>query len=85
MNVIFQILTIVSDDCWAMKTRDPVTKRLVADRDRFPSGIKHLVNYARQRGVQLGIYGDVGTATCGGYPGTRSYNGSVDYTQVDAR
>lgn len=32
----------------------------------------------------LGIYNDVGTETCGGYPGTRNETG-FDFTQIDAK
>lgn len=56
---------------------------MVADKQRFPNGIKHLVDYAHGKGVQLGIYGDVGTLTCGGYPGTR--NATMDFTDIDAK
>ncbi|KAI1302358.1 Alpha-N-acetylgalactosaminidase [Halotydeus destructor] len=57
------------DDCWAEKARDPVTQQLVADGRRFPGGIAHLADYAHDRGLKFGIYGDIGTLTCGGYPG----------------
>jgi len=60
------------DDCWSAG-RDPVTKRLVADPERFPSGIPALADYMHQRGLKLGIYGDAGTHTCGGYAGTWGY------------
>lgn len=33
------------DDCWLEKSRDPVTKRLVEDRRRFPNGMKSLGQY----------------------------------------
>ncbi|XP_059150953.1 alpha-N-acetylgalactosaminidase-like [Physella acuta] len=59
------------DDCWAAKQRDPVTLRLVPDPDRFPSGIKALADYVHSKGLKLGIYGDMGTFTCGGYPGSK--------------
>ena len=77
--------TVNIDDCWLEHSRDPVTNRLVADRQRFPSGIKALADYARSKGVSLGIYQDVGNKTCQGYPGTLSANGSVDYTFIDAK
>lgn len=32
------------------------------------------------RGLKLGIYGDMGTLTCGGYPGT-----SLDKIEIDAK
>ncbi|KAK7906918.1 hypothetical protein WMY93_015530 [Mugilogobius chulae] len=57
------------DDCWSSKDRDK-DGRLQADPKRFPSGIKKLADYMHVRGLKLGIYGDMGTYTCGGYPGT---------------
>lgn len=46
---------------------------------RFPGGIKHLSRYMHDRGLKLGIYGDMGTHTCMGYPGT-----PVDKIYLDA-
>ncbi|XP_028671159.1 alpha-N-acetylgalactosaminidase isoform X2 [Erpetoichthys calabaricus] len=66
------------DDCWAAKQRDE-QGRLVADPERFPSGIPALADYVHARGLKLGIYGDLGTYTCGGYPGT-----TLDYIETDA-
>lgn len=77
--------TVNIDDCWMEKGgRDPITKRLIPEKHRFPSGIKSLADYAHSKKVQLGIYEDIGKSTCAGYPGTFSFNGSVDYTEVDA-
>ncbi|XP_067875456.1 alpha-N-acetylgalactosaminidase-like [Heterodontus francisci] len=66
------------DDCWAAKKRDS-QGRLVADPQRFPSGIKALAQYVHSKGLKLGIYADLGTFTCGGYPGT-----TLDLVEVDA-
>ena len=83
--------TVNIDDCWSEKLREEEQPhRLVGNRNRFPSGIAELVNYAHSKGVQLGIYEDVGTLTCGGYPGTRSTDPGpnktqhIDHTIVDA-
>lgn len=38
---------VIIDDCWMESERDNVTKELVADRKRFPSGIKALSDYVR--------------------------------------
>jgi alpha-N-acetylgalactosaminidase len=65
------------DDCWSAKSRDSNGK-LVADPERFPSGIKALADYVHAKGLKLGIYGDFGSSTCGGYPG------SEYYMQIDA-
>jgi len=67
------------DDCWAAKMRDFNTGKLVADPDRFPSGIAALADYVHKKGLKLGIYGDYGTYTCGGYPG------SLGYLELDAQ
>ncbi|XP_072889574.1 alpha-N-acetylgalactosaminidase [Hemitrygon akajei] len=67
------------DDCWAAKERDS-QGRLVPDPDRFPSGIKALAQYVHSKGLKLGIYGDLGKYTCGGYPGT-----TLDKVDLDAR
>lgn len=72
------------DDCWSELTRDNRTKRLVPDKKRFPNGILTLSKYAHSRGIKFGIYSDVGTKTCGGYPGVRGENGE-DYTKLDAQ
>ncbi|XP_072275134.1 alpha-N-acetylgalactosaminidase [Pyxicephalus adspersus] len=66
------------DDCWSLKNRDS-KGRLQPDPERFPSGIKALADYIHARGLKLGIYADLGTYTCGGYPGT-----TLDTIQIDA-
>ncbi|CAM5081093.1 unnamed protein product [Natator depressus] len=66
------------DDCWMAKKRD-AKGQLIPDPERFPSGIKALADYAHSRGLKLGIYGDMGTYTCGGYPGT-----TLDRVEQDA-
>ncbi|UYV66838.1 hypothetical protein LAZ67_4003042 [Cordylochernes scorpioides] len=67
------------DDCWMEMQRDNLTDRLVADKKRFPNGIKALADYVHQKGLKLGIYTDIGTKTCGGYPGTQ------DHYDIDAQ
>ncbi|KAI2798023.1 hypothetical protein BLOT_013935 [Blomia tropicalis] len=76
--------TVNIDDCWSEHARDPTTSRLVPDRIRFPNGIHSLAQYAHNKQIELGIYSDVGTLTCGGYPGTRDNQGH-DYTLIDAQ
>lgn len=60
------------DDCWAEFDRDS-NGRLVANLQRFPNGIAYLADYVHSLGLKLGIYGDIGTYTCGGYPGTEDH------------
>ncbi|XP_065178858.1 alpha-N-acetylgalactosaminidase-like [Sycon ciliatum] len=60
------------DDCWPLHNRDE-HGRLVADPVRFPHGIKYLADKLHKMNMKLGIYGDYGTKTCGGYPGMMGY------------
>jgi len=46
-------------NCWAAKHRDLHTKELVADRERFPNGIKYIADYCRERGLKLGLWMNV--------------------------
>jgi alpha-galactosidase len=57
------------DDCWSLMERD-TNGRLAPDPVKFPSGIKGLADYVHSQGLKLGIYGDAGTKTCAGYPGS---------------
>eukprot|EP00940_MAST-03C_sp_MAST-3C-sp2_P001094 g1094.t1 len=57
------------DDCWPEMERDVATERLVANKARFPSGMKALAKYVHAKNLKLGTYNDMGTATCAGYPG----------------
>ena len=66
------------DDCWQDKDRDPKTGRLRPDPVRFPQGIHALAEYVHRRGLKFGIYSDVGTKTCQGYPG------SLNHFELDA-
>jgi alpha-galactosidase len=68
------------DDCWAAPERDPVTKRLSAHPERFPSGIKALADYVHARGLKLGIYTSAGTQTC-----ARTMPGALDHEEIDAQ
>ena len=62
---------VVIDDCWQVR-RDP-DGTIVADPDRFPSGIKALGDYVHSKGLLFGIYSDAGALTCEGRPGSRGY------------
>ncbi|MET8366992.1 ricin-type beta-trefoil lectin domain protein [Micromonospora sp. NPDC005194] len=65
------------DDCWSTKQRN-ASGDLVADPQKFPSGIKALADYVHDKGLKLGIYSSAGTLTCAGYPA------SINYEQRDA-
>lgn len=60
---------IVIDDCWSLKERD-ADGNLVADPEKFPSGMKALADYIHNKGLKFGMYSCVGTHTCAGYPGS---------------
>lgn len=66
------------DDCWSLRERD-TDGRLVPDPEKFPSGISGVADYVHGKGLKLGIYGDAGTRTCAGHPG------SLGHEEIDAR
>lgn len=81
---------VVIDDCWHGE-RDSLGF-IHPDSDRFPSGMKALVEYIHSKGLKFGIYSDAGTKTCGGRPGSRGYeyqdaltyaSWGVDYLKYD--
>ena len=81
---------VVIDDCWAVG-RDSVGN-LIADPEKFPSGMKALAGYVHSKGLKLGIYSDGGTQTCQGRPGSRGYefqdartfaSWGIDYLKYD--
>jgi alpha-galactosidase len=81
---------IVIDDCWQV-SRDE-DGNIVADPQKFPSGIKALADYVHGLGLKFGIYSDAGTKTCAGRPGSRGYEfqdartyakWGVDYLKYD--
>jgi len=60
------------DDCWMAPSRD-ANGNLVPDVTKFPSGMPALVSYIHNLGLKIGLYEDVGTATCQGRPGSYGY------------
>jgi alpha-galactosidase len=79
------------DDCWLSHSRD-ASGALQADPAKFPDGIKAVADYVHARGLKLGIYEDVGTATCAGYPGSYGHvqqdadtfaSWGIDFLKVD--
>ena len=63
---------IVMDDGWSLPQRD-ASGRLMADPEKFPRGIGPLADDLHAMGLKLGIYSCAGLMTCGGYPGSNSY------------
>lgn len=81
---------IVIDDCWQID-RDSAGN-IIADPERFPSGIKALADYVHSRGAKFGIYSSAGSKTCKKRPGSRGYEfqdarqyaqWKVDYLKYD--
>ena len=81
---------IVIDDCWQVDRDENGV--IVADPDRFPSGMKALADYVHSRGLKFGLYSDAGSATCEGRPGSRGHQfqdartyaaWGVDYLKYD--
>jgi alpha-galactosidase len=63
---------IVLDDGWMAKERNK-NGDLVPDPQKFPNGLKEVIDYVHSKGLQFGLYNCAGTQTCGGYPGSRGY------------
>ena len=81
---------IIIDDCWQV-SRDK-DGNIVADPQKFPSGIKALADYVHSKGLKFGMYSDAGTQTCQGRPGGRGHefqdaltyaSWGVDYLKYD--
>ena len=78
------------DDCWQV-SRD-AAGNIVADAERFPSGIKALADYVHSQGLKLGIYTDAGRMTCQRRPGSYEHeeqdiktyaSWGIDYVKID--
>ncbi len=63
---------IVLDDGWSLPERNK-QGRLVPNPKKFPRGIQALADDLHAMGLKLGIYSCAGVMTCGGYPGSYSY------------
>ncbi|HSF99750.1 MAG TPA: alpha-galactosidase, partial [Vicinamibacterales bacterium] len=81
---------VVIDDCWQVARDSAGT--IVADPERFPSGMKALADYVHAQGLKFGLYSDAGLKTCEGRPGSRGYEyqdartyaaWGVDYLKYD--
>ncbi len=81
---------VVIDDCWQVSRAADGT--IVADRERFPSGIKALADYVHSKGLKFGIYSDAGEMTCQKRPGSKGHelqdaktyaSWGVDYLKYD--
>src|SRR5512138_238992 len=81
---------VVIDDCWQLSRAADGT--IVADPERFPSGIKALADYVHAKGLEFGLYSDAGSKTCAGRPGSQGHelqdariyaSWGVDYLKYD--
>lgn len=68
---------IFIDDGW-QGGRDKYNN-IIADPEKFPSGIKALADYVHGKGMKLGIYSDAAPLTCAGY------TASLHFEEQDAR
>ncbi len=72
---------VLIDDCWQV-SRDE-NGFIVADPQRFPSGMKVLADYVHSKGLKFGLYSDAGTKTCAGRPGSQGheYQDALQYSR----
>jgi len=57
------------DDCYSEKKRSP-SGDIIANKERFPSGMNSLTDQIHNLGLKAGIYSDSGWFTCAMYPGS---------------
>ena len=81
---------VVIDDCWQITRGE--AGNIVADPNRFPSGIKALSDYVHAQGLKFGLYSCAGRLTCQRRPGSRGHEfqdarqyaaWGVDYVKYD--
>ncbi len=82
---------LIIDDCWSSKERGP-GGGLVADPEKFPHGIKAVIDHVHARGLKFGLYSCCGVHTCAKHPGSFEHEFSdakqfaewgVDYLKYD--
>ena len=83
---------LVIDDAWMASERDR-EGRLVANPDKFPSGMKAMGDYIHSKGLKYGLYQDRGRMTCQQLPGSLGHERidmetfaewGVDYIKLDS-
>ncbi|MFE0465382.1 CBM35 domain-containing protein [Kitasatospora sp. NPDC058965] len=83
--------TVTIDDCWMTTSRDS-SGNLVPNPTTFPHGMAYIGQQLHNEGLKFGIYEDIGSATCGGYPGDYGHfqqdanlfaSWGVDYVKLD--
>jgi len=78
------------DDCW--QTERDSKGYVIVDKERFPSGMKSLIDYVHSKGLKIGLYSDAGHKTCEGRAGSLNFEKQdaetyakwgVDYLKYD--
>ncbi|KAF2685833.1 glycoside hydrolase family 27 protein [Lentithecium fluviatile CBS 122367] len=81
---------IVLDDCWSIGRN--ASGYLVENPEKFPSGMKSVVDRVHALGFKFGMYSSAGVLTCGRYPGSLGHEKAdadlwaswgVDYIKYD--
>jgi alpha-galactosidase len=81
---------VAIDDCWQVSRA--ADGAIVADPERFPSGMRALADYVHEKGLKFGIYSDAGVGTCQNRPGSKDHEAQdaktyaswgVDYLKYD--
>lgn len=70
---------LVIDDCWSERQRDAATGKIIADKQKFPHGMKAVSDYVHGKGLKFGMYSCAGVRTCADFPG------SYDHEFLDAK
>ncbi|KAN0112209.1 glycoside hydrolase family 27 protein [Hyaloscypha variabilis] len=60
------------DDTWSSKSRGS-DGTLIPDPKKWPNGIAAVATEIHNMSLKMGLYGDSGTSTCSGYPGSQGY------------
>jgi len=83
---------LVIDDGWMAPRRDE-NGALMADPNKFPSGMKAIGDYIHSKGLKFGLYEDRGVMTCQQLPGSFQHeqidmetfaSWGVDYIKIDS-
>ena len=74
----YEFLTI--DDQWHLPNRDAETNRMIANPEKFPSGIRFLADFMHERGLKIGIYSSAGRYTC-----SCNLPGSLEFEEIDVQ
>lgn len=67
---------VVIDDCWALRKRN-AEGRMVADPEKFPSGMKALAEYVHSKGLKFGMYSCAGNTYMRRLPGLSTTSSST--------